>query len=119
MSSEHSPFAQRFAVALQKLNRNGSNAYASEVNDTDRLITLLEAATETFDVNDPQAVEGVFAIQGCDLHRLHPAKMGHLRKHACRTPRSGAVPRNVQDAQRFQESASARCANKKFERTDC
>ena len=67
MSSEHSPFAQRFAAALQKLNRNGSNAYASEVNDADRLVTLIEAASETFDVNDPQAVEDVFAIQGISL----------------------------------------------------
>jgi hypothetical protein len=67
MSSEHSPFAQRFAAALQKMNRNGSNAYALEVDDTERMVTLLEAATTTFDVNDPQAVEGVFAIQGISL----------------------------------------------------
>ena len=67
MSSEHSPFAQRFAAALQKMNRTGSNAYASEVNDTDRMVVLLEAATATFDVNDPQAVESVFAIQGISL----------------------------------------------------
>ena len=67
MSSEHSPFAQRFAAALHKMNRSGSNAYAFEVNDTDRMTTLLEAATTTFDVSDPSAVEGVFAIQGISL----------------------------------------------------
>ena len=67
MSSTHSPFAQRFAAALEKMNRTGSNAYAFEVNDTDRIVTLLDAATSTFDVNDPAAVEGVFAIQGISL----------------------------------------------------
>lgn len=67
MSSQHSPFAQRFAAALEKMNRNGSNAYAYEVNDTDRILALLDAATATFDVNDPSAVEGVFAIQGISL----------------------------------------------------
>ena len=67
MSSQHSPFAQRFAAALEKMNRNGSSAYAYEVNDTDRMVALLEAATTTFDVNDPRAVEGVFAIQGISL----------------------------------------------------
>jgi hypothetical protein len=67
MSSEHSPFAQRFAAALKTINRTGSNAYASEANDTDRMVALLEAACATFDVNDPQAVEGVFAIQGISL----------------------------------------------------
>ena len=67
MSSEHSPFAQRFAAVLRTMNRNGSNAYASEVNDTDRMAALLEAATTAFDVNDPQSVEGVFAIQGISL----------------------------------------------------
>ena len=67
MSSQHSPFAQRFAAALEKMNRSGSNAYAFEVNDTDRMVTLLDAATQTFDVNDPHAVEGVFAIQGISL----------------------------------------------------
>jgi hypothetical protein len=49
------------------MNRTGSNAFAPEVNDTDRMTALLEAATTTFDVNDPQAVEGVFAIQGISL----------------------------------------------------
>ena len=67
MSSEHSPFAQRFAAALKKMNRSGSNAYAYEVNDTDRLLALLDAATSTFDANDPAAVEGVFALQGISL----------------------------------------------------
>jgi hypothetical protein len=67
MSSTHSPFAQRFAAALQKMNRSASNAYAYEVNDTDRIVTLLDAAISTFDVNDPAAVEGVFAIQGISL----------------------------------------------------
>ncbi len=67
MSSHHSPFAQRFAAALQKMNRGAGNAYAFDVNDTDRMVTLLEAATQTFDVNDPAAVEGVFAIQGISL----------------------------------------------------
>ena len=67
MSSQHSPFAQRFADVLQKMNCSGSNAYAYEVNDTDRILALLDAATATFDVNDPSAVEGVFAIQGISL----------------------------------------------------
>ena len=67
MSSQHSPFAQRFAAVLEKMNRGPSNAYAFEVNDTDRMVALLEAATTTFDVNDPSAVEGVFAIQGISL----------------------------------------------------
>ena len=67
MSSEHSPFVQRFAAALAKLNRSGSNAYAFDVNDTDRVVALLDAATTTFDVNDPSAVEGVFAMQGVSL----------------------------------------------------
>jgi hypothetical protein len=49
------------------MNRSGGNAYAFEVNDTDRMVALLEAATTTFDVNDPRAVEGVFAIQGISL----------------------------------------------------
>ena len=31
------------------------------------MVALLEAATATFDVNDPRAVEGVFAIQGISL----------------------------------------------------
>ena len=62
MSSEHSPFAQRFASVLQTLNSSGSS-----VNDTDRIVTLLDAAIQTFDVNDPSAVEGVFAIQGISL----------------------------------------------------
>ena len=66
MSSQHSPFARRFAAALEKMNRNGSNAYAYEVNDTDRILALLDAATGTFDVDDPSAVEGV-AIQGISL----------------------------------------------------
>jgi hypothetical protein len=67
MSSEHSPFAQRFAAALEKMNRGASNAYAFDVNDTDRIVALLDAATQTFDVNDPHAVEGAFAIQGISL----------------------------------------------------
>ncbi len=67
MSSQHSPFAQRFAAALEKMKRSGSNAYAYDVNDTDRMVELLEAAIATFDVNDPTAVEGVFAIQGISL----------------------------------------------------
>ena len=67
MSSQHSPFAQRFAAALEKMNRSGSNAYAFDVNGTDRIVALLDAATQTFDVNDPRAVEGVFAIQGISL----------------------------------------------------
>ena len=67
MSSEHSPFVQRFAAALEKMNRSGSNAYAFDVNDTDRVVALLDAATTTFDVNDPSAVEGVFAMQGVSL----------------------------------------------------
>jgi hypothetical protein len=67
MSSEHSPFAQRFAAALAKINRTSGNAYAFEVNDTDRFVTLLDAALETFDVSDASAVEGVFAVQGVSL----------------------------------------------------
>jgi hypothetical protein len=67
MSSTHSPFAQRFAAALEKMKRTGSDAYAYEVNDTDRIVALLDAATSTFDVNDPSAVEGAFAIQGVSL----------------------------------------------------
>jgi hypothetical protein len=67
MSSEHYPFAQRFAAVLDKMNRSGGNAYAFDVNDTDRIVGLLDAATQTFDVNDPSAVEGVFAIQGISL----------------------------------------------------
>ena len=67
MSSQHSPFAQRFAAVLEKMNRNGSNAYAYEVNDTDRILALLDAATQSFDVDDPSAVEGVFAMQGISL----------------------------------------------------
>ena len=67
MSSEHSPFVHRFAAALQTMNRSGSNAYAFDVNDTDRVVALLDAAIKTFDVNDPAAVEGVFAIQGISL----------------------------------------------------
>jgi hypothetical protein len=67
MSSQNSPFAQRFAAVLAKMNCSGSNAYAYEVNDTDRILALLDAATETFDVNDPNAVEGVFSIQGISL----------------------------------------------------
>jgi hypothetical protein len=62
MSSEHSPFVQRFASVLQKLNCSGNT-----VNDTDRIVALLDAATSTFDVNDPSAVEGVFAVQGISL----------------------------------------------------
>jgi hypothetical protein len=110
MSSQHSPFAQRFASVLEKMNRSGSNAYAYEVNDTDRILALLDAATGTFDVNDPSAVEGVFAIQGIS------------RKHASGAQGPGAMPRDVQIAQRFQEPAASRLIprpNKKFERPDC
>jgi hypothetical protein len=64
MSSEHSNFAQKFAVAFREISRASD---PTTVNDTDRLIALIEAATETFDVNDPHAVEAVFATQGVAL----------------------------------------------------
>lgn len=67
MSSEHSPFAQRFAATLAKMDRTAADAYAYEVNDADRILALLDAAIQTFDPNDPSAVESVFSIQGISL----------------------------------------------------
>ncbi len=64
MSSEHSNFVQKFATAFAQLHRVRNE---TTENDTDRLIALIEAATEAFDVNDPHAVEGVFATQGVAL----------------------------------------------------
>ena len=67
MSSAHSNFAERFAAALRQLNLPANNGDVSKLHDTDRLAALIDAAVATFDVNDPQAVEGVFAIQGVSL----------------------------------------------------
>ena len=64
MSSEHSNFAQKFAAAFREISRAGD---PKTVNDTDRLIALIEAATEAFDENDPHAVESVFVTQGVTL----------------------------------------------------
>jgi len=64
MSSEHSNFAQKFAAAFAQLHRVRNE---DTVNDADRLMALIEAATQAFDVNDPEAVEGVFATQGIAL----------------------------------------------------
>lgn len=64
MSSEHSNFAQKFAAAFREISRAGD---PKTINDTDRLIALIEAATEAFDENDPNAVESVFVTQGVTL----------------------------------------------------
>ena len=64
MSSEHSNFAQKFAAAFAQIHRVRND---DTVNDTDRLVALIEAATATFDVSDPAAVEAVFATQGVAL----------------------------------------------------
>ena len=66
MSSAHSNFAERFATALKQINRAESGG-VPELHDTDRLAALIEAAKATFDVNDPRAVEAVFAMQGVAL----------------------------------------------------
>ena len=62
--SQH--FAQRFAAALQT-NRAEGRGGPPELNDADHLVALLEAASATFDVNDPNAVEGVFTVQAASL----------------------------------------------------
>ena len=64
MSSEHSNFVQKFAAAFAQLHRVRNE---TTEDDTDRLIALIDAATAAFDVNDPAAVESLFAIQGISL----------------------------------------------------
>ena len=66
MSSEHSNFVQKFAAAFAQLHRVRNE---TTENDTDRLIALIDAATAAFDVNDPAAVESLFALGGAEWWR--------------------------------------------------
>ena len=58
MSPEHNHFD----------NGHFDNGIADEeLNDTDRMVALIEAATEKFNANDPGAVETLFAAQALAL----------------------------------------------------
>jgi hypothetical protein len=67
MSSEHTSFAEKIAAALRQIDED-ADSNESELDETDRMVALIEAVTEAFDVNDPRAVEGLFAAQGVALH---------------------------------------------------